>query len=241
MPGPTAPASWWCEEWGDFFDDYLGGAAAPPADAARRHRPVSAHAAPDVRVAGPPRAGPLARARRSRRGRCPSGRARPTTCSAPDGTRYVSFADWICPTHCIEPAICPGDPGAREPGRCRRPWRAWPDGSAGLIRPPGPVLFVCGHRVFGVGMFDVTAVLAGDAAGGRAGAGRTPVDVLVGTISSCHGAASLLHLGLASRAERGLLRRRHPRLGPSLARDDGLDVGNPWTVLYLTQPTRGTG
>ena len=26
---------------------------------------------------------------------------------APDGTRYVSFADWLCPVHCIEPAICP--------------------------------------------------------------------------------------------------------------------------------------
>ena len=26
---------------------------------------------------------------------------------APDGTRYVSWADWLCPTHCIEPATCP--------------------------------------------------------------------------------------------------------------------------------------
>ena len=25
----------------------------------------------------------------------------------PDGTRYVSFADWICPTHCVEPLSCP--------------------------------------------------------------------------------------------------------------------------------------
>lgn len=24
-----------------------------------------------------------------------------------DRTRYVSFADWICPTHCVEPAVCP--------------------------------------------------------------------------------------------------------------------------------------
>ena len=31
----------------------------------------------------------------------------------------------------------------------------------------------------------------------RAGAAGTPVDVLVGTISACHGAASLLHLGPA--------------------------------------------
>jgi hypothetical protein len=59
----------------------------------------------------------------------------------------------------------------------------------------GPVLFICQHRVFGVGMFDVSAVLAGDAAVATAGAPGSPVDVLVGTISSCHGAVNLLHLG----------------------------------------------
>jgi hypothetical protein len=56
-------------------------------------------------------------------------------------------------------------------------------------------LFVCEHRVFGVGMFDVSAVLDGDAVVAKAGRERSPVNVLVGTISSCHGAASLLHLG----------------------------------------------
>ena len=59
----------------------------------------------------------------------------------------------------------------------------------------GPVLFVCEHRVYGVGMFDVAEVLAGDAAVAAAGARGNPVDVLVGTVSSCHGAVNLLHLG----------------------------------------------
>ena len=48
----------------------------------------------------------------------------------------------------------------------------------------GPVLFTCRHRVYGVGMFDVATVLAGDAAvaGPAAGAatGR-PSTCLVGT------------------------------------------------------------
>ena len=88
----------------------------------------------------------------------PLGPGTPYDTSAPDGTRYVSFADWICPTHCIEPAICE-------------------------------------HRVFGVGMFDVGAVLAGDATVASAGQERSPVDVLVGTVSKCHGAVNLLHLG----------------------------------------------
>jgi TRAP-type mannitol/chloroaromatic compound transport system substrate-binding protein len=54
---------------------------------------------------------------------------------------------------------------------------------------------VCRHRVHGVGMFDVASVLAGDAVVAAAGQAGKPVDVLVGTVSACHGAASLLHLG----------------------------------------------
>jgi hypothetical protein len=44
-------------------------------------------------------------------------------------------------------------------------------------------------------MFDVSAVLAGNAEVAAAGEARSPVDVLVGTVSSCHGAVNLLHLG----------------------------------------------
>lgn len=113
---------------------------------------------------------------------------------APDGTRYVSFADWLCPTHCVEPAICPV---------IRAP-RTWEMGDAleqlaGRLRrtgpTAGPALFVCRHRAFGVGMFDVAAVLAGDRAVAEAGTRPGRVDVLVGTVSGCHGAVSLLHLG----------------------------------------------
>lgn len=124
----------------------------------------------------------------------PLGPNTPYDVSAPDGTRYVSYADWICPTHCIEPALCPVI-------RAPRTWEM-ADALENLTRrlqgshpTAGPVMFVCRHRVFGVGMFDVAEVLAGDAAVAGAGAGRSPVDVLVGTISSCHGAVNLLRLG----------------------------------------------
>jgi hypothetical protein len=33
--------------------------------------------------------------------------------STDDGTRYVSFAQWICPINCIEPARCPHTRGPR--------------------------------------------------------------------------------------------------------------------------------
>ena len=43
-------------------------------------------------------------------------------------------------------------------------------------------------------MFDVSAVLAGDATVAQAGA-AAEIGVVVGTVSACHGALSLLHLG----------------------------------------------
>lgn len=182
------------QEWTDFFDRYLGGGGSSsdnqPGDAI-----VPSPLMPHLMYQW------LVRRARSRwPGRLvetksvPAGPGTPYDVTAPDGTRYVSYADWTCPTHCIEPATCPV---------IRAP-RTWEMSEAldGLtarlaaVHPTvGPVLFVCKHRVHGVGMFDVSTVLAGDLAVAAAGAGGTPVDVLVGTISSCHGAVNLLHLG----------------------------------------------
>lgn len=115
--------------------------------------------------------------------------------TAQDATRYVSFADWVCPTHCIEPALCPaiGAPRTWEMGDAVR-------GLADRLRlegrpVAGPALFVCQHHVFGVGTFAADAVLAGDRLVAEAGASGAPAAVLVGTISSCHGAVNLLSLG----------------------------------------------
>src|SRR5436189_4416252 len=115
--------------------------------------------------------------------------------TAPDGTRYVSFADWICPTHCIEPVICPaiGAPRSWEMGDAVRDLAARLRASGEPVF--GPALFVCRHQVFGVGTFSVDAVLEGDAIVRRAGESGAPAAVLVGTISSCHGAVNLLSLG----------------------------------------------
>jgi hypothetical protein len=182
------------QDWGGFFDAYLGSVSPPapgePPDAIVPS-PLMPHLMYEWLV-------------RRAQDRWPDrlvetrpvleGPGTPYDNAAPDGTRYVSFADWICPTHCIEPAICPVI-------RAPRTWEM-ADAMEGLARQldhthptAGPVLFVCEHRVFGVGMFDVSTVLAGDAVVERAGRPGSPVDVLVGTVSSCHGAASLMHLG----------------------------------------------
>jgi hypothetical protein len=131
----------------------------------------------------------------------PIGPGTPYDVLAPDGTRYISYADWLCPTHCIEPAICPVT-------RAPRTWEM-SEALGRMVtrldaRHPtvGPILLVCRHRVFGVGMFDVREVLEGDAQVAAAGAAHESVDILVGTVSSCHGATSVLHVG--SRRELGV-------------------------------------
>jgi len=117
--------------------------------------------------------------------------------SGADHTRYVSFADWICPTHCIEPALCPaiGAPRTWEMADAVRDLAERLRSDGRPVR--GPALFVCKHQVFGVGMFAADAVRAGDALVEQAGSESAQAEILVGTISSCHGALSLLTLGRA--------------------------------------------
>jgi hypothetical protein len=182
------------QDWGAFFDGYLQRVVPPP-----RGEPsdsiVPSPLMPHLMYQWLVRRAQTRWPHRLIETR-PVGRssALPYEVSAPDGTRYLSYADWTCPTHCIEPAVCPVI-------RAPRTWEL-SDAMEALARnldlsqpTAGPVLFVCEHRVFGVGMFDVSAVLEGDTIVAEAGASQSPVDVLVGTVSSCHGAVNLLHLG----------------------------------------------
>ena len=189
--GPAAERELVVADWEEFFDRYLEG--------------ETGSADPDIIVPSPlmPHLMYHWLVRRAR-DRWPgrevetlplrAGPSTPYDKSAPDGTRYVSYADWICPTHCIEPATCP----------VTRALRTWEMGEAleTLARrhtPPlaGPVLFTCRHRAHGVGAFDRLEVQAGDALVAGVGATGVEADVLVGTVSSCHGAVNRLHLGSA--------------------------------------------
>jgi hypothetical protein len=108
-----------------------------------------------------------------------------------ESTRYVSFAEWMCPVNCIEPRICPHT-------RDVRTWSLPPAVAAhaealraGGERIDGPAIFHCTHRAYGVGMIDVRDVLESErllAESVQHGAGR----LLVGTVSHCHGALGVL-------------------------------------------------
>ncbi len=111
-----------------------------------------------------------------------------------DGVRYVSFADWLCPVHCVEPLLCPMI-------RAPRSWEmgdavaAWTTTHARQRPTAGPVLFACRHVTYGVGMYP--ARLALDAAERLAELAATPAggDLVIGSISSCHGAIAVLRIG----------------------------------------------
>ena len=77
-----------------------------------------------------------------------------------------------------------------------------PEAAADLVRRSqegaeplqGPVIFHCSHRAFGVGMFDTRDVVAADRLVERVGAVES-ANVLVATVSHCHGAFNVLHVG----------------------------------------------
>ena len=179
-------------EWGSFFAEYLGAKAA-------------AAAAPDDAIVPSPLMPHLmAQWVMSRaRARWPGRMMRvapvdgavdvPWQRSGDDGTHYVSFAQWECPINCVEPRRCPHTRGTRA-------WSLPPTLRAFVEterlrgrRLDGPALFHCVHRAYGVGMFGVDEVLAADALVAQVAAGRA-AEILVGTVSHCHGALAVLEL-----------------------------------------------
>lgn len=180
-------------DWTKFFDSFL-----PPSPVSPSTRPPDDYIVPSPHMPHLMFDWVLRRARARWPARSVSVEPVPGTLptpydrssSGPDQTRYVSWADWICPTHCIEPALCPaiGAPRTWEMSDSVREL-------ADRLHVAGPALFVCKHQVFGVGMFSADAVRAGDRLVEEAGASGKAVAILVGTISSCHGALNLLKLG----------------------------------------------
>lgn len=180
--------------WDDYFSTYLAGASRRPTaiiDDAIVPSPLMPHLLAEWLV-------------RRARERWPTRRvAVEALASAPpvpwqmvgaDGTHYVSFAEWVCPINCIEPARCPATRDTRswslpvalaryaaDEGNCGRPLE-------------GPFVFHCTHRTHGVGMIDVREVVAADAAI-AAMDDQAVRSILVGTASHCHGALQRIVLG----------------------------------------------
>jgi hypothetical protein len=181
-------------EWADFFRTYLDAACADPAATARDAivpSPLMPHLMYEWLLA---RTGERWPARTVATRPLAGTPAVPWHRTAPTGTSYVSFAEWVCPVNCIEPTTCPK---TRETRWWTMPaaLEAYADGERAAGRPlAGPVIFHCTHRADGVGMFDTAAAVRADAIVRDAGT-RGPADVLIGTVSHCHGALNVLAIG----------------------------------------------
>lgn len=121
----------------------------------------------------------------------------PYESTGPDGTRYLSHADWICPVHCIEPLTCPVIRAPRTWDLAETLAAFTADGGLGE-----PATFQCHHQAFGVGMFRAREAREGWQRVAAAGAGGEPAEVAIGTVSRCHGAVTVLHLGQEPGRER---------------------------------------
>ncbi|CAN5467826.1 hypothetical protein BH09GEM1_BH09GEM1_08710 [soil metagenome] len=196
LPETGRPASLHVEvtTWQDFFARFLG-------DASQRH----AESANDVIVPSPLMPHLMAEWLLSRaRARWPerevgvlplaTAPAVPWQMTGEDHTHFVSFAEWVCPINCIEPARCPATKGART-------WSlpaaltsyAAEEAKAGH-HIEGPFISHCSHRMYGVGMIDVADVVGADRAIAERAA-RGASSFLVGTASHCHGALQRIDVG----------------------------------------------
>lgn len=172
-------------EWGDFLDGYLAGLTPVPGDVI-----VPSPFMPHLF-----REWLLRRARHRWPGRALGAGPLPGEVGTPyerpggDGASYLSWADWICPTHCTEPALCPAI-------RAPRTW-SMPETLrlvAGRTGTSGPLLFDVRHLAHGVGGFTTSEVLEADDRLAEIGA-RGPAEVMVSTTSQCHAAAGVIRLG----------------------------------------------
>jgi hypothetical protein len=195
--GSDANAEIVVSDWTSFFDRYLGDAAA--------HGDAHSSERPDAIVPSPLMPHLMyewlerrARARWPTRAvgihplDPPSGI--PWQKRGADGTQYVSFAEWVCPVNCIEPELCPATRGPRSWSMPPAVLAVTEEARRNGRNLAGPVIFHCQHRAYGVGMFDTHDVIAGDALVQRAAAAGA-AEVLVGTVSHCHGALTVLAIG----------------------------------------------
>ena len=111
----------------------------------------------------------------------------------PGGPLTLSHADWTCPVHCVEPALCPVTKGPRY-------WdladtvTLWADALSDARQSVQQIhLFQCLHFTHGVGTYPAARVVAArrSLAAAQVRPGE-PARFLVGTVSRCHGAINLV-------------------------------------------------
>ncbi len=95
------------------------------------------------------------------------------------GDLAMSYAEWLCPPACIEPALCPHTRGPK-----------WWSLATELAEAPRSYVFPCLHLVYGVGTIPVSAIFEVRdrlVDGLSRGEIRADTPVWIGAASHCHG------------------------------------------------------
>jgi hypothetical protein len=163
-------------DWDDWLDRRLGSLGADD-------HLVPYHWAPHLLLTWLERQ-LVRRGHRTVRGGDVAARGLPYESRTSSGDRALSYADWVCPPTCIEPALCPHTRGPRD-------WSLARDLEESPGAFDGRVVFRCLHLVYGVGTTPVRDLWAArdDVVRGTAAAART---YLVATSSHCHALATPL-------------------------------------------------
>jgi hypothetical protein len=102
--------------------------------------------------------------------------------------RALSYATWLCPPRCIEPALCPHTRGAKDWSLARD--LAQPEAESVY---DGQIVFPCLHLVYGIGTVPIAGILAARDRVLR-DLEKGPRSYLLATGSHCHGLASAIRV-----------------------------------------------
>ena len=101
------------------------------------------------------------------------------------GDVALSYAEWLCPPACIEPALCPHTRGPKH-------WSL----AGELARVPRSFVFPCLHLAYGVGTIPVSSIFAVRdrvVEGLRRGEAGPAHPMWISSASHCHGLAAKVH------------------------------------------------
>lgn len=112
----------------------------------------------------------------------------------PNGQRALSFASWVCPATCIEPAVCPATKGPRDWSLAAAVERFARDPSSGLS---GSAVFTSYHLAYGVTAVAVSALL-GAKERLTAPLASSRRRLAIATVSHCHGLMGILSLSASA-------------------------------------------
>lgn len=167
-------------DWSDWLDGHLD--ALGPQD-----QVVPYHWAPHLLLGWLSRQAERRFATATRRDAVPP-HAVPLDRATGDGDRALSYATWLCPPTCIEPALCPHTRGPKD-------WSLAEDLETAVPGEPleGRIVFRCLHLVYGVGTVPVAAIHAARTRVLETTGSETR-RFLVATSSHCHALATVLTL-----------------------------------------------